>query len=98
VINTFTQTAQNNRCRFLGNVSVGRDVLLNELRSAYSAVVLVRDRVFQLRLLWINNIIIIIHSTHIYVLPLVVTSEAVGGLSVSSVKGCNWLVQSANSG
>jgi len=41
VINTFTQTAQNDRCHFVGNVSVGRDVSLAELRNAYTAVVLV---------------------------------------------------------
>ena len=32
VISTFTQTAQNTRCRFIGNVSVGTDVSLAELR------------------------------------------------------------------
>ncbi|KAL2101850.1 hypothetical protein ACEWY4_003611 [Coilia grayii] len=40
VINTFTQTAQHERCRFLGNVTVGKDVSVEELRRAYHAVVL----------------------------------------------------------
>ncbi|XP_064600487.1 NADPH:adrenodoxin oxidoreductase, mitochondrial-like [Liolophura sinensis] len=40
VINTFTQTAKNERCRFLGNVTVGRDVSVSELLHAYTAVVL----------------------------------------------------------
>ncbi|XP_042561328.1 NADPH:adrenodoxin oxidoreductase, mitochondrial-like isoform X2 [Clupea harengus] len=41
VINTFTQTAQHERCRFLGNVNVGKDVSVDELRQVYHAVVLV---------------------------------------------------------
>jgi len=45
VINTFTNIASNNRCHFLGNVSVGHDVSLTELRNAYTAVVLVSDLV-----------------------------------------------------
>ncbi|XP_031424454.1 NADPH:adrenodoxin oxidoreductase, mitochondrial isoform X1 [Clupea harengus] len=40
VINTFTQTAQHERCRFLGNVNVGKDVSVDELRQVYHAVVL----------------------------------------------------------
>ena len=35
------QTANNKRCHFLGNVTVGRDISLSELRTAYTAVVLV---------------------------------------------------------
>lgn len=42
VINTFTQTAQHERCSFHGNVNVGKDVTIDELRQAYHAVVLVR--------------------------------------------------------
>lgn len=41
VINTFTQTARSDRCAFYGNVEVGRDVTVQELRDAYHAVVLV---------------------------------------------------------
>lgn len=41
VINTFTQTAQHERCSFYGNVNVGKDVTIEELRQAYHAVVLV---------------------------------------------------------
>lgn len=41
VINTFTQTARSDRCAFHGNVEVGRDVTVQELRDAYHAVVLV---------------------------------------------------------
>lgn len=41
VINTFTQTAHSDRCAFHGNVVVGRDVTVPELREAYHAVVLV---------------------------------------------------------
>ncbi|KAM5309843.1 NADPH:adrenodoxin oxidoreductase, mitochondrial [Glossophaga mutica] len=40
VINTFTQTARSDRCAFRGNVVVGRDVTVPELREAYHAVVL----------------------------------------------------------
>ncbi|XP_069337780.1 NADPH:adrenodoxin oxidoreductase, mitochondrial isoform X6 [Eulemur rufifrons] len=40
VINTFTQTAHSDRCAFWGNVEVGRDVTVPELREAYHAVVL----------------------------------------------------------
>ncbi|XP_037349429.1 NADPH:adrenodoxin oxidoreductase, mitochondrial isoform X2 [Talpa occidentalis] len=40
VINTFTQTAHSHRCAFHGNVVVGRDVTVPELREAYHAVVL----------------------------------------------------------
>ncbi|XP_035157618.3 NADPH:adrenodoxin oxidoreductase, mitochondrial isoform X20 [Callithrix jacchus] len=40
VINTFTQTAHCGRCAFWGNVEVGRDVTVPELREAYHAVVL----------------------------------------------------------
>ncbi|XP_072795635.1 NADPH:adrenodoxin oxidoreductase, mitochondrial isoform X2 [Vicugna pacos] len=40
VINTFTQTARSDRCAFHGNVVVGRDVTVPELREAYHAVVL----------------------------------------------------------
>ncbi|TSL04198.1 NADPH:adrenodoxin oxidoreductase, mitochondrial [Bagarius yarrelli] len=40
VINTFTQTAQHERCSFLGNVSIGTDVSVEELKKAYHAVVL----------------------------------------------------------
>ncbi|XP_024616580.1 NADPH:adrenodoxin oxidoreductase, mitochondrial isoform X1 [Neophocaena asiaeorientalis asiaeorientalis] len=40
VINTFTQTAHSDRCAFHGNVVVGRDVTVQELRDAYHAVVL----------------------------------------------------------
>ena len=32
VISTFTQTAQNSRCRFIGNVTVGAEVSVAELR------------------------------------------------------------------
>ena len=38
VISTFTQTAGNTRCRFIGNVHVGDDVSVAELRSLYDAV------------------------------------------------------------
>ncbi|KAJ8399742.1 hypothetical protein AAFF_G00408470 [Aldrovandia affinis] len=40
VINTFTQTGQHERCSFHGNVSVGKDVSVEELQKAYHAVVL----------------------------------------------------------
>lgn len=40
VINSFTKVAQNERTRFIGNVNIGTDVTLSELRSAYHAVVL----------------------------------------------------------
>ncbi|XP_072523796.1 NADPH:adrenodoxin oxidoreductase, mitochondrial [Salminus brasiliensis] len=40
VINTFTQTAQHQRCFFHGNVTVGTDITVEELKKAYHAVVL----------------------------------------------------------
>ncbi|XP_058026704.1 NADPH:adrenodoxin oxidoreductase, mitochondrial [Ahaetulla prasina] len=40
VINTFTQTAHSDRCSFSGNVTVGKDVTVEELQKAYHAVVL----------------------------------------------------------
>lgn len=40
VINTFTQVAENPYCNFYGNVEVGKDVLIKDLRRNYSAVVL----------------------------------------------------------
>lgn len=40
VIHTFTQTAKNDRCSFIGNVTVGQDVTVEQLRQAYSAVIL----------------------------------------------------------
>ncbi|XP_060127841.1 NADPH:adrenodoxin oxidoreductase, mitochondrial isoform X1 [Zootoca vivipara] len=40
VINTFTQTAHSDRCSFYGNVTVGKDVTVEELQKAYHAVVL----------------------------------------------------------
>lgn len=42
VTKTFGQTARSERCRYYGNVAVGRDVTVAELRQAYHAVVLVR--------------------------------------------------------
>ena len=41
VINTFTSIAKSGRLQFVGNVTVGKDVTLNDLRSAYDVVVLV---------------------------------------------------------
>lgn len=40
VINTFTKTAKSPQLRFVGNVALGQDVSLEELRDAYHAVVL----------------------------------------------------------
>lgn len=40
VINTFTQTAKTSRCNFFGNVTIGKDISVEELRRAYHAVVL----------------------------------------------------------
>ncbi|XP_046408937.1 NADPH:adrenodoxin oxidoreductase, mitochondrial [Ischnura elegans] len=40
VINTFTKTAKSGRLRFVGNVNLGTDVILSELRESYHAVVL----------------------------------------------------------
>lgn len=47
VINTFSKVAENPRVRFIGNLSLGKDVSLHELRNAYNAVVLVSCK-FQL--------------------------------------------------
>ncbi|XP_034478842.1 NADPH:adrenodoxin oxidoreductase, mitochondrial [Drosophila innubila] len=52
VINTFTKTAENPRLRFFGNVTLGTDVTLQELRERYHAVLLTygadQDRELQL--------------------------------------------------
>lgn len=40
VTRNFEKTALNERCRFFGNVTLGRDVTLDELRGMYDAVVL----------------------------------------------------------
>jgi adrenodoxin-NADP+ reductase len=40
VINSFTTTALNNRTTFMGNVSIGSDITLLEIREEYNAVVL----------------------------------------------------------
>lgn len=40
VINTFTQTGNNERCSFVGNVTVGQDITVKELQKCYTAVVL----------------------------------------------------------
>ena len=41
VINTFTKTAENPRCNFYGNLSLGRDLALSDLKENYHAVLLV---------------------------------------------------------
>lgn len=41
VINTFTKTAHNPRVKFYGNVSLGKDISLQDLQNAYHIVVLV---------------------------------------------------------
>ncbi|XP_030560287.1 NADPH:adrenodoxin oxidoreductase, mitochondrial [Drosophila novamexicana] len=52
VINTFTKTAEHPRLRFFGNVTLGEDVSLQELRDRYHAVLLTygadQDRELQL--------------------------------------------------
>ena len=40
VINTFTKTAENPNFRFFGNLTLGKDVSLKELRNAYDIVLL----------------------------------------------------------
>lgn len=40
VVNTFTKTAKNPRVNFYGNITLGKDVYLKELRNAYHAVLL----------------------------------------------------------
>lgn len=41
VINTFNKTANNPRVQFLGNVNVGTDITVDQLRDFYDAVLLV---------------------------------------------------------
>ncbi|KAF8721731.1 hypothetical protein HU200_022907 [Digitaria exilis] len=40
VVNQFSRVAANGRCSFFGNVTLGRDISLSELRETYHAVVL----------------------------------------------------------
>jgi adrenodoxin-NADP+ reductase len=42
VISSFTKTAHNSRVRFVGNVTLGQDVTLKDLRDSYHAVILVK--------------------------------------------------------
>lgn len=41
VINTFSKIAKDSRVKFLGNVNVGKDVSIKELKEHYHAVLLV---------------------------------------------------------
>lgn len=41
VINTFTKTAENPRVKFLGNINLGTDISLDQLKEAYHIVLLV---------------------------------------------------------
>jgi adrenodoxin-NADP+ reductase len=41
VINTFHKIATNPRIQFLGNVNIGKDVTIDQLREMYHAVLLV---------------------------------------------------------
>ncbi|XP_077528213.1 NADPH:adrenodoxin oxidoreductase, mitochondrial-like [Haemaphysalis longicornis] len=49
VINTFTNIAKNPRCNLYGNVRLGTDVTLEDLRKVYHAVVLDLTNVFSAR-------------------------------------------------
>lgn len=40
IISTFTETANNPRCSFIGNVTVGRDISVSELKEHYTALIL----------------------------------------------------------
>lgn len=40
MINSFTNTAKNNRVSFIGNVNIGHDITLGDLRQAYNVIVL----------------------------------------------------------
>lgn len=40
VINTFTKTAENPKFRFIGNLTLGKDVTLQQLRESYDVVLL----------------------------------------------------------
>jgi adrenodoxin-NADP+ reductase len=40
-INTFTKTAQFKNVRFMGNINVGKDVSIKQLREAYHVILLV---------------------------------------------------------
>ena len=41
VINQFTTLAKSERCRFIGNINVGKDVTTNDIIRFYNAVVMV---------------------------------------------------------
>lgn len=41
VIHTFNKTAENKNVRFIGNVTLGKDVTFRELKEAYHIVLLV---------------------------------------------------------
>lgn len=54
VENTFTKTAENPNVNFYGNVTLGKDVSLKELKEAYHIVLLVRKKVFHSTLILIQ--------------------------------------------
>lgn len=61
VINTFTKTAEHPRLRYFGNISLGTDVSLRELRDRYHAVLLTygadQDRQLELENEQLDNVI-----------------------------------------
>lgn len=44
VINTFHKIAKNSRVQFHGNINVGHDVTLDQLKENYHAILLVNNR------------------------------------------------------
>ncbi|XP_051153921.1 NADPH:adrenodoxin oxidoreductase, mitochondrial-like isoform X2 [Leptopilina boulardi] len=61
VINTFHKTAKNSRVQFLGNINVGRDVSVQELKENYHAIILTygaeEDRLLNIPGENLNNVI-----------------------------------------
>lgn len=61
VINTFTNIAKSGKLHFVGNVTIGKDVTLSDLRSYYHVVVLVKFQTillvyFLFQLLYMLNV------------------------------------------
>lgn len=46
VLHTFHKTATNPRVQFLGNINIGKDVTIPQLRELYDAVLLVRILIY----------------------------------------------------
>ena len=64
VINQFSSLAKCGRLHFMGNIAVGQDIYLSDLRSAYDVVVLVTNNLFSLSFT-VTNLCLKFNNLHI---------------------------------